>query len=217
MGDTAQGIAVHFTFYRGAKQLQQVAVKAGDSPAIVSFDDGSHAECGIYTDVVPGEPGAKEAWQEIELAKCNGKQVSTNSKVFVFGEPEEHYIDPDDSMELKREKHAANKRAKAEAITVSCIIIEPKLPKRPPHPDGRTCGECVFFNRARGIEELHEKTHQYANGHFEMTSEIVKLVCDQKAVPNIATDNVGHCPVVEGLCAIETPACDKFEHSEKDI
>jgi hypothetical protein len=98
-------------------------------------------------------------------------------------------------------------------VTCRCIILQAALERRK-HPQGKVCGECKLFSRARGVDELTNITHTYVNGTFAMTKEIINLVCDINKAPSLTPDIVGYCSANQELCADVSPACDVFEAAE---
>ena len=206
-------ITLTLSFSQNGREIHQVMVQRGDPPTTVKEPLPTPVEAGIYVETVPSDSGKSNEWMQIELIKCNGHPLSTNRDTYIYGEPALMIIERDDSPEEKQRKFDANKKARAEAVSCRISSIIEKLPKRDPHPQGKMCGECTMFSSVRGKQELHEISHVYQNGSFSMTEEIVKLMCDKHGAPNMADDNVGHCPMVQGLVSRTTPACEEFKTS----
>lgn len=200
-------LGVVFYISKGGETIKEIAVHDGDPKASIDLL-GERIELGIYSEIVPSVEKQGE-YDEIQLPKVNGFQVSTNKDTYILGEPQIEQIVEEDSPEEKARKFHANKKARAEAVTCRVTIITPPLDRRE-HAEGKTCGECYYFNRRRGQEELKAVTHSYQNGTMSMTEEIIKQICDNEKAPNLTEDIVGHCPQNHELCADSSPACDSF-------
>lgn len=212
MVGTTVKLGVIFYFSQHGEKIAQTAVKAGDDPVTIQIAD-EHIEAGIYSEIVPSDSGREGDYDEIQLPKVNGKQVSTNKDTYVFDPPEPLQILADDSPEEKARKFHENKKRQEEAVTCRVTILTPPLQVRR-HPEGKTCGECKYFNRQRGKEELKAVTHEYLNGTMSMTEEIIRQVCDNERKPDLTVDIVGHCPINQELCADTSPGCVEFDPIE---
>lgn len=201
-------IGIVYYFCKGSEALNQVTLREGDPPAEVMVA-GASVTVGIYNEVVPSDTHKNGGFEEIQLPRVNGLQVFPNKDVHIFGEPELLKISASDSPEERSQKFAINKQRQADSITCRVTILTPPLRLRK-HPEGKVCGECIYFNRQRGQEELKNVTHQYQNGSLAMTEEIIKQICDLERKPNLTKDIVGHCPVNQELCAETSPACEEF-------
>lgn len=200
-------LGVVFYFMKSGETIKEIAVHDG-SPKLHTSLFGQPVDLGICSEIVPSIERQGD-YDEIQLPRVNGLQVFTNKDVYVFGEPQLEEILEEDSPEEKARKFHANKQARADAVTCRVTIITPPLDRRE-HPEGKTCGECYYFNRRRGQEELKAVTHTYQNGTMSMTEEIIKQICDNERAPNLTADIVGHCPQNHELCADSSPACDSF-------
>jgi hypothetical protein len=108
---------VIFVLHQNGNEIARIPVDSCDKPVAISLPDLPNFTCGIFTEIVPGEAGSNQEWQEIQVAKINGKLASINKDTYVFDEPMLEQILPADLMEVKRSKFAKNKKAKAEAVT----------------------------------------------------------------------------------------------------
>jgi len=74
------------------------------------------------------------------------------------------------------------------------------------------CGNCILFSHKRGVELLLQETHTFAEGEKgRMVQGIVDAMAETYKSPTLSKDNVGYCPVLRGLCAIESPACEDYK------
>lgn len=216
MPQTCSTVGVVFVFSCGGKEITRETMREGEPPRTVEIN-GKPVEIGVFVDLVPGESGSLEEFQEISIPKANGVPISVNRDAFPFGGLNLEEIKNEDSIEEKKRKFLHNKHERASSITCRAILLIPPLKKRQPHPKGKLCGECEKFNRTRGQAELLEITHVYQNGSFAMSAEIVKAMCDLHGKPNLTKDIVGHCPLEQALVADTTPACNDFEELEAQL
>jgi len=205
---------VSFIFHLGEFEVARSSIRFGDEQVTVTIPDFPAFQCGIYAEIVPGEPGSAEKWQEIHLCRANGKILSTNRDTFVFEEPEFEEILESDTPDTKRAKFSRNRALRAQALICRVKIAHEPLPRRD-HPEGAVCGPCKCWSRERGIEELNNVTHVYSNGTFCMTKEIVNTVCDTHHAPALTVADVGYCSKNHELCADKSPACEHYEPWER--
>jgi len=225
--DPKINFGVVFYFSKNGETIKQIAKLADEPPTQLTIEGCRPFECGIYTDIVPSDSGREGEYDDIQLPKLvydaedsSGKavsqsvMVSANKDTPVFGALEQLEILEEDSPEEKKRKFFENRRRRNEALTCRVTLITPAMERRT-HQDGKECGQCKYFNRKRGQEEIKKVTHEYQNGSMAMTEEIIKHVCDSQKKPNLTVDIAGHCPVNQELCADTSPACDSFEPLEQ--
>lgn len=89
-------------------------------------------------------------------------------------------------------------------------ILYPPLPKRE-NKAGKKCGRCVWFDRTQGQAMLFEPTHFYENGTFNWRHEVLDAITGMYGIAGLTKENVGFCVDTKDLCAIQTPACEKYK------
>lgn len=99
-----------------------------------------------------------------------------------------------------------------EEYTVKAEAIPTPLPKRPKHPDGLLCGDCLLFDAPAGRDYLNQNSHTFAGGdNAQMHKDIVNAMATTYGRPTISEDLAGFCPKQRELCAKTAPACTEFE------
>jgi hypothetical protein len=98
-------------------------------------------------------------------------------------------------------------------LTVKASASPAPLAKRPKHPEGKVCEDCLLFDASTGQEHLRQETHTFAEGaKGHMHKDIINAMASTYGRPTISEGTVGYCPKHSDLCAKTTPACmDGFE------
>jgi hypothetical protein len=104
-------------------------------------------------------------------------------------------------------------RELAGGFTASLQIEQEAPERRPPHPEGKTCGECQLFDHYRGRAMLAEKDMKFQNGSISLLSEVVKLVTDAACAPPTSPQTIGWCPAQGGLTDKRSPGCADAFHA----